>query len=135
MSETLTPGQVDANTSQLQFTTGKDGTPRIDLSVDEMPQFLVAAYTAISAGRIDEAGRLLNEQNIETIRQMAETNTCRTDVMFMVALMFFSVKDFHNSERWFKEVLKRQPHALVYRELGRICMLTGRTSEAMEYRK
>ncbi|MHC4582476.1 MAG: O-linked N-acetylglucosamine transferase family protein, partial [Planctomycetota bacterium] len=66
---------------------------------------------------------------------MVEANTCRTDVMFMVALLFFSVKDFRNSEIWFKEVLKQQPHALVYHELGRICMFTGRMSEAMEYRK
>ncbi|MHC4435492.1 MAG: hypothetical protein ACYTBS_26990 [Planctomycetota bacterium] len=133
MSETLTP--VDTNAGQLQFTTGKNGTPRINLTIDEMPQFLVAAHTAVEAGRIGEAAGLLSEQNIETIRQMVEANTCRTDVMFMVALLFFSVKDFRNSEIWFKEVLKQQPHALVYYELGRICMFTGRMSEAMECRR
>ncbi|MHC4569571.1 MAG: O-linked N-acetylglucosamine transferase, SPINDLY family protein, partial [Planctomycetota bacterium] len=53
----------------------------------------------------------------------------------MLALMFFSVKDFDNSETWFKKVLERQPHALVYHELGRICMFTGRMSEAMEHRR
>ena len=87
MSETLT--SVDTDAGQLQFTTGKDGTPRINLAIDELPQFLVAAHNAVETGRIDEAARLLNEQNIETVRRMAEANTCRTDVMFMVALMFF----------------------------------------------
>ena len=133
MSETLTP--VDKNTGELQFTSGKDGTPQIDLSIDEIPQFLFEAHSAIEAGRIDKAGKLLNKQNIETIRRMVETDTCRTDVMFMVARMLFCVRDFHNSEIWFKEVLKRQPHAPVYYELGRICKLSGRPTEEVQYRR
>ena len=66
---------------------------------------------------------------------MVENNTCKTGSLFMLALMYFCVKDFRNSEIWFKEVLKRHPHALVYHELGRICMFTGRMSEAMHYRE
>ncbi len=129
------PKEVSSTEDELQFTVGKDGTPRINLSADNMPQFLVEANAAVKAGRIDEAVKLLGNQNIATIRQMIANGTCRTDVMFMLALMFFAVKDFHNSEIWFKEVLKRQPHALVYHELGRICMFTGRMSEAMQYRE
>ena len=135
MSEVVTPGKVESSTGELQFTTGRDGRPRINLSIDEMPPFLVEANAAIEAGRVDKARRLLGGRNVETIRKMAEENTCRTDVMFMLALMFFSVKDFDNSETWLRKVLERQPHALVYHELGRICMFTGRMSEAMEYRR
>jgi len=135
MSEAVIPEKNDTSTGELKFTVGKDGTPRINLSVEQMPQFLVEANTAIEAGRIDEAAKLLCGQNIENIRRATDLNECRPDVMFMLALMFFSVRDFHNSEIWFKEVLKRQPHALVYHELGRICMFTGRMSEAMEYRR
>lgn len=135
MSETLTPGHVKSSAGELQFTTGTDGAHRIDLCADEMPPFLVTANEASQAGRISEAAELLNEQNIEIIRQMIEQDTCRTDTVFMLALIFFRIKDFYNSEIWFKEVLKLQPHALVYHELGRICMFTNRMSEAMDYRK
>jgi len=128
-------GEKSRTNDDLQFTVGRDGTSRINLSADNMPQFLVETNAAVKAGRIDEAVRFLSIQNIATIRQMIANGTCRTDVMFMLAMMFFCVKDFHNSEIWFKEVLKRQPHALVYHELGRICMFTGRMSEAMQYRE
>lgn len=129
------PRQADCHDGGLQFTVGQDGTPRINLSIDDMPRFLVEANSMVQAGRIDDALKLLDDQNIGTIRRMAHEGACRTDVMFMLALMFFCVKDFRSSEIWFKEVLKRQPHALVYHELGRICMFTGRMSEAMEYRR
>jgi predicted O-linked N-acetylglucosamine transferase (SPINDLY family) len=129
------PKEVSRADDELQFTVGKNGTPRINLSTNNMPQFLIEANAAVEAGRIDEAAKLLGDRNIETIRQMVQENACRTDVMFMLALMFFSAKDFHNSEIWFKEILEKQPHALVYHELGRICMFTGRMSEAMQYRE
>ena len=129
-------GRTQAESSDgLRFTTGKDGKPRINLSAADMPQFLVDVNAAVEAGQIDQAAKLLNDRNIDTIKRMVESNTCKTDVLFMLALMYFCVKDFHNSEIWFKEVLKRRPHALVYHELGRICMFTGRMSEAMHYRE
>ena len=135
MKQPATLKQTNPENGELQFAIGKDGTPRINLSIDDMPQFLVEANAAVEAGQISEVTKLLNDQNIETIRQMIEKNACRTDVIFLLALMFYCVKDFHNSEIWFKEVLKHQLHALVYHELGRICMFTGRMSEAMQYRK
>ncbi len=127
--------QTKSNNDELQFIIGKDGVPRLSVSVEAVPEFLVKAKEVLSAGRIDEAAALLNDQNIELLWQMVRENRCRVDVMFLLAMTFYSLKDWQNSEIWFKEVLKYHPHALVYHELGRICKLTGRVSEAMEYRK
>ncbi len=135
MEQTATSKQTVRHGDELRFTVGADGTARINLSIDDMPIFLVEANLAVQAGRLDDAAKFLDETNVENIRRTMQEGTCRTDVIFMLALMYFCVKDFHNSEIWFKEVLKRQPHALVYHELGRICMFTGRMSEAMEYRR
>ncbi len=63
-------GEKSRTNDALQFTVGKDGTPRINLSADNMQQFLVETDAAVKAGRIDEAVKLLSIQNIATIRQM-----------------------------------------------------------------
>ncbi|UCE47284.1 MAG: hypothetical protein JSW47_16975, partial [Phycisphaerales bacterium] len=130
----LPANSFEQRDDRLQFTIGKDGKAQINLSSADMPQFLLDANAAVDAGQFDRAAELLNENRV-AIEQLIENNSCRTDLLFMFALMYFCVKHFHNSEIWFKEVLKREPHALVYHELGRICMFTGRMSEAMQYRE
>jgi predicted O-linked N-acetylglucosamine transferase (SPINDLY family) len=119
----------------LRHTYAEDGSLRVIVSDENLPQFLVDAKIAIEQGRIAEAADLLNDQAMELARRVLEESPPRTDVMFMLGLMLYKIGRWHEAEEWYKKILKTERHALVFHELGRLCRRMGRLTEARQYRK
>ena len=103
------------------------------VSADNLPQFIVDAKVAIESGRIEEARHLLNDQAIEALNEMFEDDPSRTDIMFMLGLMFGKVGLARKAEEWYRKVLQIEPNAHAFYKLGRICRSTERISEANEF--
>ncbi len=123
-----------------QSSTYKPGYPengqlRFDVSPEKLPQFLIRANEAINVGRVKEAAVLLSDRNVEVVCRMVAQEPSRTDVMFMLGLMFSKIGQPLKAEEWYKKVLEHEPHPLVYHELGRIARGTGRLSEATRWRR
>ncbi|MBL7185320.1 MAG: hypothetical protein ISS70_03265 [Phycisphaerae bacterium] len=111
----------------------RHGSRQLVVSADDLPQFLIDAKVAIESGRIEEAKHLLNDQAIEALNEMFEDNPSRTDIMFMLGLMFGKIGLAHKAEEWYRKVLQIEPNAHVFYKLGRICRSTDRISEANEF--
>jgi len=100
---------------------------------EEMPRFLSAAYACVSAGQTEQARQWLGADALEPLAETAAAGMCSAETCFLLGLTFFGLKDWIASEQWFKWTLHRCPHGLVYYELGRICTLTQRFSQALGY--
>ncbi len=109
------------------------GGRQLVVSADDLPQFLIDAKVAIESGCIEEAKQLLNDQAIETLNETLEDNPSRTDMMFMLGLMFGKIGLPHKAEEWYRKVLQIEPNGHAFYKLGRICRSTDRISEANEF--
>jgi predicted O-linked N-acetylglucosamine transferase (SPINDLY family) len=135
MEKTSKSKQTCSKKGLSQFLVEEKGQPRrLLISMEGLPKFLVDANAAVETGRIAEAADILNDQAIETVRQMLERNPSRIDVMLLVAIMLGKTGQFREAEQWYKKLLEAEPHALVLNELACIYHSTGRLSMAMEYR-
>ncbi|GAG45811.1 unnamed protein product, partial [marine sediment metagenome] len=56
-------------------------------SKNTLPEFLYSANSAIQAGQIAEAAKILNDDAVEVVRKMVDKEPSRTDIMFLVATM------------------------------------------------
>ena len=127
-------GQGGSNSGRLQFLHLKNGGYEISVSEGALPEFLIKANAAVRAGQIEETAGILNDHNIEIVRQMVRQDPSRTDVMFILARLFFDTKQFDKAEQWYKEVLSQEAHPFVYDCLAHICMVDiRRLSESVEY--
>lgn len=113
----------------------KGGGLQVVVSEEGLPKFLIEAKDAIEAGWTDKASDLLNGRAIDQVRKVVHEDPSRTDVMFMVALMFGTIGRVAKAEEWYKKILEQGSDALVLYELGRICRRSGRLSEATQYRR
>jgi len=102
---------------------------------DDLPQFLVRAGAAAQTGQIEQATHLLNDQAVKIIREITENNPSRTDVIFLLATVFYKTGQLSKAEQWYKKILKQGPNAPAYNKLACICQYTGRLSEAMQYQR
>ncbi|MGD8501509.1 MAG: hypothetical protein PVJ86_12725, partial [Phycisphaerales bacterium] len=135
MEKASKPEQTCLKKGLSQFLVEEKGQPRrLLISMEGLPKFLVDANAAVETGRIAEATDILNDQAIETVRQMLEKNPSRIDVMLLVAIMLGKTGQLKEAEQWYKKLLEVEPHALVLNELACIYHSTGRLSMAMEYR-
>ena len=100
------------------------------VSAEGLPQFLIDAKVALESGRIEDAKQLLSEQ---ALNDTIEDNPSRTDIMFMLGLMFGKIGLRRKAEEWYRQVLQIEPNAHAFYELGRICRSTDRISEANEF--
>ena len=108
--------------NKMQITISKD-----------MPQFLVEANTAITAGQIERARELVNDEAVRRVRRIVEKKPFRTDIMFILAVMLHKTGQLDKAEEWLKQIIEVQPSALVYNELAVICDAKGCLSEDIEY--
>lgn len=122
-------------TQTLKHTNAEDGSLRIVVSDENLPQCLIEAKAATEQGRIAEAQEILNNKAIEAVSKMLEEYPSRTSVMFMLALMLYKIGRWNQAEQWYKKILEVEQHALALHELGRICRRTGRLTEARQYRE
>jgi predicted O-linked N-acetylglucosamine transferase (SPINDLY family) len=117
----------------LQFFLSENSDLQFTVSKSALPPFLLEAAALANAGRVEQVGELLNEQAVEVVRQMADEDPHRTQAAFLLATLLKQTEQMQKAELWYKEVLKRQPHALVFFELAGICGNTGRLSEAVQH--
>jgi predicted O-linked N-acetylglucosamine transferase (SPINDLY family) len=126
--------RTSAENDDVHLTVSKDGILRVNISKDELPEFLNSASKAIEAGRIDEAKALLNDDNIEIVRQMVEKDPSRPGVMYILAMSLVGVGRRDVAGEWYEKILKLKPHWAVYNELANIKEGQGKRTEAMENR-
>jgi len=117
--------QIDPKNGKVKFTVSKDG----------VPQFLIEAKKALDAGRPGEIAKLLNDENIEVVRQIIAKDPSRIDVMLALAMLLYSIRRSDEAEDCYKKLLEREPNVLAYHDLGNICREDGRLSQALEYRR
>jgi len=110
-----------------------NGGQQLVISAQDLPQFLIDAKTAIEAGQIEEAERLLNDPAVEALGETLENNPSQTSVMFMLALMFGKIGQTAKAEHWYRKILEIEPDPFTLYKLGRICRSTNRISESREY--
>jgi predicted O-linked N-acetylglucosamine transferase (SPINDLY family) len=106
---------------------------------NNLPQFVVRAHAAIKAGRLEEANRLFKENAVKVTEELTGKNPSRTNLMFVLAKVFFLNRQYKIAEDLCKSILKLGSDAFlynfasVYNMMGGICENTGRISEAVQY--
>ncbi|MHC4487747.1 MAG: O-linked N-acetylglucosamine transferase family protein [Planctomycetota bacterium] len=135
MRKSSGPRRTSCENDEVQFTVLKDGRMRVTTSEENLPEFLIRARQAVQAGRTDEARGLINDDNIEIVRQMMEKNPSQMAVMYILAMTLVAIGRLDKAEEWYMNILRRKPHWAVYNELANIKEKLGRRSEEMEYRR
>ena len=126
-------GQTGTRQSRLRTLVLKDGNLHLPGSSSELPQSLIKANQALATGRVREAARLLNDKVEQAIREIIEQDPSRTDIMLVLGMVFKQTGQINKAKEWFEKILKQEPHALVYNELGYIYQFMGHLSEAIQY--
>ena len=114
------------------------GTPQGG-NPNNLPQFVVRAHAAVKAGRVEEATRLFKENTIKVTEELTGEKPSRTNVMFVLAKVFYLNRQYKMAEDLCRSILKLGPDAFlynfasVYNMMGGICENTGRISEAVQY--
>jgi len=119
----------------LEFFISEKSPLQFIVSKENLPSFLLKAGDAVKTGNISEADSLLNDQAVETVRQIVCDDPSRVDALFMLAALFAKIGKVDKAEQFYKEVLEHRPHPLVLFELGNICRDTGRLSQAVRYQE
>ena len=119
--------------ASFKRTFKENGRPTIEISMDNMPQFLAEAKNAVDTGQIGEAVSLLNDQAIETINETVRRDPTRIDIMLVLATVLCDAKQFRKAEDWYKKLLGLGLDEFVYNRLGYICECTGRRHEAIKW--
>ncbi len=135
MTKSSNPQKNDSKADLSQFLVEKDGVRQLVVSKENLPPFIVEADKAIITGDIDRAIKLLNEESVESVRQLLAKDPSRVDVMLTLAIMFSKTEQLKKAEEWYKKLLEHQPYALIFNELACIYQKVGHVSEAMEYRQ
>jgi len=102
---------------------------------DGLPQFLVAAKSAVASGQVEQAGDILNDLAVEAIWAMVEQNRSRTDIIFELATVLWKSGRERKAEECYKKLLEWRPSAAAYNKLGCLCQYMGRMSEAVQYQR
>ena len=119
----------------VRFIVFKDGRIRVETSGKNLPEFLIEARRLIQSGRIDNARKLINDENIAQVKEMIKDNKGSLAVLYVLAMTLVGIGRMPEAEEWYKEILRRNPHWAVYNELANIMEKQQRRSEEMEYRK
>ncbi len=128
--------QAGQSSALARCLLSKAGKPQLNIPRGVLPEFLIRANEVSNTGRTAEVEKLLNDQAVETICQMAEKDPSHANVLYlMLAIVFHKIKKLREAEKWYKKILETESHAMVYNELACIYQLIGHFSEALPYRK
>lgn len=106
-----------------------------------LPQYLVRAHQAVGHGLAKEAADIMQAENVKIMRELKGSSLTKTNVMFVLAEMFYLNGKYKMAENLCKDILKLGPSALlfnlaaVYNLAGGVCINTGRITEAIQYLK
>jgi predicted O-linked N-acetylglucosamine transferase (SPINDLY family) len=84
---------------------------------------------------MNEVRTLLNDENIKIVRKILETTPSQTNIMLILASLFYEIGCFREAEEWYKRILEREVNVIALHNLGDICSKDGRLSQAAEYRR
>ena len=113
----------------------KNGNLHILNTHNDLPQALIAANDALKGGLAREAANLLNSKTVEVVHDMLEQDPSRTDLMFVLAVLFRQTKQISRAKEWLEKILQQEAHALVYNELAGIYQYMGQLTEAIKYQR
>ncbi len=133
--ENISCGQDSPKKGRLQSLVVENGELQITVVEGTLPAFLMEANTAVKTGNIDRTLELLNDRNVEVVRNIVRKDPTRTDIMLVLAKLFSDIDQLDKAEEWYSKVLDIDPHPLVFNEICSICLDTNRFSRAVEYRK
>jgi len=96
---------VAANNSggRLQSLILKNGDVQLTTAKD-LPQFLIEANNAVRRGEAEKARQILSDTNLEAVRQLVEKDRSRTDVMFVVAMLFKHLNAMGKAKKWYEKI-------------------------------
>ncbi len=113
----------------------KTGQMQVVVSDRDLPSFLISAKNAIEAGNKKLAAELLNDRAIEQVDLLLKQDPSRTDVMFMLALMFDRIEQLDKAELWYRKIIEQNPNALAFHRLASIFKRSQRLLDAIEYQR
>jgi len=101
----------------------------------KVAQLLADARAAVEAGHKEKAAALLDDRAIEVVGQIVDSDSSRTDIIFLVAMILWKTGRESVAEQWYKKVLAGGHNAVAYNKLGCLCQYMGRMAEALDYQK
>ncbi len=113
----------------------ENGQWKIRLPEGSLPDFLVRANEAVKSGHLSVARELLDEDAIESVRQMSHKTPFWMATVFVLAELLHRVGRLDKAEDLYKEISEYQGNAVVFNELASICHAAGRFTDAIEYRQ
>ncbi len=128
--------QDDVVKGLSQFLSTRNGQMQLKIPKGVLPAFLVEAYTAAEAGNAQQARDLLDKEALDRLGQLAADDQAHVDLIrLMAALVLQKSGRPQEAEMWYKSISDWQEHLFVLSELGHVCEITGRLSDAAGYRK
>ena len=125
----LTTGQ-----GRLQAPLGggdRSGTP---LAPGDLPDFLIRAHEAVTAGQLDEARGLLSPGRLRDVRETARDDPSRSGLLLVVADLLYETHLVGQAESWYRRLLEIAAHPHAYHRLAQICSRDmSRLAEAATY--
>ncbi len=100
----------------------------------EAIKILTDAQNAVNLGHMENALKIITSGE-SSLCEFTDQEPHRIDVINAVAKVFRYLGNLEKAEKWYKKLLKHQPDASIYNELGRICELSLRLCDAAEYYK
>ncbi|MHC4743854.1 MAG: O-linked N-acetylglucosamine transferase, SPINDLY family protein [Planctomycetota bacterium] len=134
MQESSATTGIRANQSRLHSLVLKGGKLRIPDLDNDLPQVLRDANAAVEARQVRHAAGLLNA-HCDAVLKMLEDDDSRTDIMFVLGMLYRQTGNMTEAKKWYQRVLEKEPHPLVYNELGHVCQCMGDLSEALQHHR
>ena len=119
----------------LPYGRGPDGRPQWVVDAAEVPEAILLARVALGDGRVEEALALLDDRAMGQAQALLDGQPSRPGAMFLLGQMFVQLRRAQEAEACFERIIARQPHALVFYELGRLYRDAGLPSRATQCRR
>jgi len=114
-------------------TASADGMVHLQVSRDQVPEYLVQAHTLAQSGRIMDGLALLTPRRREALRKTPAEAADAVDLI--MSQIYVKAEDAEEAEYWLKRMADRRPNAVVMSELASLYQGLGRLSEAWTCRR
>ena len=102
--------------------------------VGDLPDFLIRAREAVTAGRLDEARGLLSPGRLREVRATARDDGSGAGLLLVVADLLYETHLAGQAESWYRRLLEIAAHPHACHRLAQICSRdTSRLAEAATY--
>jgi len=127
----------------MQMNDGNDNqahpaiSRRVAWTEQRVLQLLAAGRSAITAGRVDEASGLLDDEAVAAVLAWAYEDSARAGLVLELAELLSRAGRDGQAEHCCHSLLARPggPRGAAYNKLGCLCQYSGRMSEAVDYHR